>query len=180
MCKLLPFQTASAAHPPTWRFLFLRKQIFPFFGFVLDLLYQARIAFKLRFDGLNTLAHTVLAHTDITELIPENQHTATYLLHCPRYGRNRILYRLHQLLDRCFQFTEQSIVRLDLTIDFTAVGDNTLFLQRTGNHTIVNGGLYTDGSKNIVVISETHSFEFVEDVRKLFHNTFSEASEFEV
>ena len=49
--------------------------------------------------------------------------------------------RLHQLLDRCFQFTEQSVVCLDLTVDFTAVRDNTLFLQCTGNHALVNGRL---------------------------------------
>ena len=42
------------------RFLFLRKQIFPFLTFLLDLLYQARIAFKFRLDGLDTFAHTFL------------------------------------------------------------------------------------------------------------------------
>lgn len=41
------------------RFLFLRKQIFPFLTFLLDLLYQARIAFKFRLDGLDTFAHTI-------------------------------------------------------------------------------------------------------------------------
>lgn len=86
------------------------------------------------------LTHTVLAYTDMTELIAENQHTAQ-LFHCLRYGRNGILDRLHQLLDRRFQFTGQSIVCLDLTVDFTAVRDDALFLQGTGNHTLMNGGL---------------------------------------
>ncbi len=62
-------------------------------------------------------------------------------LHCLRYGRNGILHRLHQFLDRRFQLTEQRIVCLDLAVDFTAVRDNTLFLQRTGNYALVNGGL---------------------------------------
>ena len=58
------------------RFLFLRKEVFPFFGFLLNLLYQASIAFKLRLDGLDTLAHTVLADADIAKLIAENQYAA--------------------------------------------------------------------------------------------------------
>ena len=34
--------------------------------------------------------------------------------------------------------------------------------------------------KFVVVILENHNFEYPEDVRKLFLNTFSEASKFEV
>lgn len=40
------------------RFLFLRKQIFPFLGFRLNLLHQTCIAFKLRLDGINTLTES--------------------------------------------------------------------------------------------------------------------------
>jgi len=58
------------------RFLFLRKQIPPFLGFLLDLLHQTRIAFKLRLDCINTLTHAVLTYTNITKLIAENQYTA--------------------------------------------------------------------------------------------------------
>ena len=128
------------------RFLFLRKQSFPFFGFLLDLLHQAHIAFKLRLNCINTLAHTVLAYTDIAKLIAENQYAASQFLHCLRYGGNRILYRLHQLFDRCFQLTEQCIVCLDLSVDFTAVRYDAFLFQRMGNHTLVNGGLFAQTS----------------------------------
>ena len=77
----------------------------------------------------------------MTELITENQHTAAYLFHCLRYGGNGVLNHLHQLLNRCFQLTEQCVVCLNLTVDFTAVRDNAFLFQCTGNHTLVNGGL---------------------------------------
>lgn len=77
----------------------------------------------------------------MTELITENQHTATQFFHRFCYGRDSILYRLHHLFNRRFQLTKQRIVCLDLTVDFTAVRDDTLFLQRAGNHALVNGGL---------------------------------------
>ncbi len=105
------------------------------------MLYQTRIAFKLWLDCFNTLAHTVLAHTDIMKLIAENQYTASQFLHCLRYGRNGILDRPHQLLNCRFQLSEQSIVCLDLSVDFTPFRNNALFLQCTGNHTLVNGRL---------------------------------------
>ncbi|MGO5096823.1 transposase, partial [Agathobaculum sp. LCP25S3_E8] len=38
---------------------FLRKQSFPFLGFVLDLLYQSPIAFKLWLDCLDALDHNL-------------------------------------------------------------------------------------------------------------------------
>ena len=43
---------------------------------------------------------------------------------------------MRQLLDGGFQFPQQSVVRFNLPIQFTAVGDNALFL-----HMLSGGGI---------------------------------------
>ena len=109
------------------RFLFLRKQILPFFSLILDLLYQPGISFQFRADRLNMLSHAALALGDMVKLIPENDHIFTQLFHCFRKSRDGVFHRVHQPAHCGFQFPQQSVARLNLTVKLAAVRNDSLF-----------------------------------------------------
>ena len=149
-------------------FFRLRKQILPFSGLVLDLLHQPSIAFQFRADRLNILSHASLAFGDMVKLIPENNHIFTQLFHCFRKNRDGVFHRIHQLAHSGFQFPQQSVVRLDLTVKLTSVRDDTLFLHSTGSHTISSPGGMADGTRiqerDITNISSTRRNPVLADV----------------
>ena len=62
---------------------------------------------------------------------------------------------LRQLLDGGFQFPQQSVVRFNLPIQFTAVGDNALFLHSPCHHTFVDGGLLDQTSLGMTAVVDT-------------------------
>ena len=63
--------------------------------------------------------------------------------------------RLCQLLDDGFQFPQQGIVGLDLSIQFTAVRDNTLFLHSPCHNALVDGGLLGQTSFCVTAVVDT-------------------------
>lgn len=62
---------------------------------------------------------------------------------------------MRQLLDGGFQFPQQSVVRFNLPIQFTAVGDNALFLHSPCHHTFVDGGLLDQTSLGMTAVVDT-------------------------
>lgn len=80
------------------------------------------------------------AAANMRELITEDQHTAAQLFQPFRNGGDSTSDQCGQLLDFGFQLPQQRIVCLDLSIDFTAVRDNSLALQRLRCYDLVDGG----------------------------------------
>ena len=62
------------------------------------------------------------------------------LLQPLRYGRNSTGNQCSQLLDFSFQLPQQRIVCLDLAVQFAAVRDDSLALQRLRCHAFMDGG----------------------------------------
>ena len=93
-----------------------------------------------------------LATTDMRELVAEDQHTAAQFFQPLRHGGNSEGNQRSQFLNFSFQIPQQRIVRLNLTVDLTAVRDNTLLLQSTGNYTLVNGGLLIQPSGGVAAV----------------------------
>ena len=119
--------------------LLFGKQRLPFLALAPNFLNQLGKAHQLRLNGMDILFHALLAQADMPQLIVKNNHIRQQLFH--RLGNNRdcILYRLPQLLDCRFQLTKQSVICLDLTVNFASVRDDALFLQRLRCHTFMDG-----------------------------------------
>ena len=88
----------------------------------------------------------------MSELVTEDNHLYPEAFHGLGKGGDGILYGLCQLPDCGFQLPQQGVVRLDLSVDFTAVRDDSLFLQRTGSHTLMDGGLLVQPPVSVTTV----------------------------
>lgn len=79
------------------------------------------------------------AAANMRKLITEDQHTAAQLLQPLRDGRNGTGNQCGQLFDFGFHLPQQRIVGLDLPVQFAAVRDDSLALQRLRRHALMDG-----------------------------------------
>lgn len=128
------------------RFLFLRQCYFSLLGLHHNLICKDNIFIHIFTIQIQRLLNAVFATANMQKLVFQNYHVAPQPFHCICDSGQRVLDRLHQFFDRYRQFTKQGVVNLDLTVDFTPVGYNTFFLQRTSNCTLVNGWLLVQTS----------------------------------
>lgn len=106
---------------------------------------------------MDILFHALPAPTDMPQLVAENNHIRPQLFHRLGNGREGILYRLCQLSGRSFQLPQQDVVCLDLSIDFAAVRDDPLALQRLRCYALVDGGNLVNSYTDIVDYDGTAS-----------------------
>ena len=118
------------------------KKRFPFLYGVFDFLYHCQILCKGRLCSIQILSQFVLATADITELIPEYDHVGSQCFHGFCKSGQSNFYCLYQLLHPGFRLPQESVVRLNLTIQFTPVRNNTLFLQHSCSHAFMHCWLF--------------------------------------
>ena len=127
---------------PERQLLLLGKEGFALSALFLDLLHKRAILLHFRFHIRNIGFELSLSGANMPKLITENQHVLTHTFHRFGYGRDGILYCLHQLFNGSFQFTEHCVISLDLPVQLTAVRDNAFLLQCPCNNALVNGRLF--------------------------------------
>ena len=131
-------QCLVALHMVYWQFFFLGNQRFALLAFFLDLLYQPGITFQLRFPYGERFLNMRFAAANMGELITEDQHTAPQLLQSLSNGRYGAGNHCCQLLDFGFQLPQKRIVRPDLPVQFAAVRDDSLALQRLCRYALMD------------------------------------------
>lgn len=103
------------------------------------------------------------------KLIPEDNHILPQRFQFLRHGRYRIFRSLHQLFDGGFQFPKQRIVCLDLSVDLTAVSDDTL-RQETAEVAVERTGKAARTEENFdVVIGEMDRLDKNRKRRERYH-----------
>ena len=122
-----------------WQCLFLSNQRFALLALFLDLLHQTGVTLQLWPPYGEGFLNMRFATANMGELITEDQHLAAQFLQPLRNGRYSAGDQCGQFFDFSFQLPQQRIVCLDLSIDFTAVRDNSLALQRLRCRTLMDG-----------------------------------------
>ena len=130
----------------------LGQQGFALLALVLDLLYQPGIARHLGPVHIEGFLILFLAHTDVGQLIAENQHLAAQFLQFFSHNRYSEGNQISQLFDLRFQLPQQGVVRLDLLVQLATVGDNAATFQRLGRHTLVDGGALFQLSRRMAAV----------------------------
>ena len=135
-----------------WQFLFLGNQRFALLALFLDLLYQTGITLQFRPPYGERFLNMRFAAANMGELVAEDQHAAAQLLQPLRYGRDSTGDQRGQLFDFSFQLPQQRIVGFDLSVQFAAVRDDSLALQRLCCYALMDGGDFIQSPCGIAAV----------------------------
>lgn len=132
--------------------LLLLLQFLPFFFLCRDLLDDTLVAFVSCFQSLKKIGNTSLADLGMPDMIVDDDRFLTQRFH--RFGESGdgILDCLRDFGKRRFQFKEHSVVRFDLTVKFTAVGNQAAAFHRLSNVAFVDRRLLVNTSGGVTAV----------------------------